>query len=360
MLEKFFKNKRVFITGHSGFKGAWLCLWLTKMGAEVTGYALEPPTKPSLFEECKIEKLINSIYGDVRNLEQLKLAMKKASPEIVIHMAAQPLVRKSYRFPIETFDINVMGTVNLLEAVRYTDSVRVVVNVTTDKVYENKEWIWGYRENEPLGGYDPYSSSKACSELVTAAYRNSYFNPNCYHEHRVAIATVRAGNVIGGGDWAADRLIPDCMRALLAGEKIIIRNPHAIRPWQHVLDLLYGYMMLVERLYNDGPNFVGSWNFGPMAHDSRTVEWIVKKICNLWGKEPNYIVDTGDQPHETSYLRLDCTKVRTELKWSPSWALDIALKKIIEWYHAFKAGEDMVSFSLKQIKEFERAISNRR
>lgn len=356
MLNNFFQKKRVFITGHTGFKGAWLCLWLTKMGAEVTGYALEPPTKPSLFEVCQVENLINSIHGDVRDSERLLAAMQEASPEVVIHMAAQPLVRDSYRLPVETYEINVMGTVNLLEAVRHTDSVRVVINVTTDKVYENKEWVWGYRENDPLGGYDPYSSSKACSELVTAAYRNSYFNPERYHEHRVAVATVRAGNVIGGGDWAVDRLVPDCMRALLAGEKIVIRNPHAIRPWQHVLEPLYGYMMLAQRLYHEGPRFAGSWNFGPPEQDARTVDWIVQKMCEMWGGDASFTLDTGDHPHEASYLKLDCAKARAELKWTPHWPLDTALKKITQWYQAYQSDEDIAAVCMRQIKEYEQAI----
>ena len=321
--KNFFQGKKVFVTGHTGFKGSWLCLWLYALGAEVTGYALKPPTEPSLFELARVGELVDSIIADVRNGERLAAAMLEASPEIVIHMAAQPLVRESYQNPVETYTVNVLGTVNLLEAVRQCHSVRAVVNVTTDKCYENREWHWGYRENEAMGGYDPYSSSKGCSELVTAAYRSSYFNTKHLNistpqhlnvssfQHGASIATARAGNVIGGGDWAADRLIPDCLRALLKGKSIRIRNPHAIRPWQHVLEPLSGYLLLSRKLYEDGPLYAEGWNFGPDDIDAKPVEWIVKQICAKW-EGASYEIDKGDHPHEANYLKLDCSKAKTD------------------------------------------------
>ncbi len=352
LFNNIYAGKRVFITGHTGFKGSWLCLWLHALGAEVTGYALEPPTDPSLFESTRIEELITSIHGDVRDLDGLQRAMAKAKPEIVIHMAAQPLVRDSYKEPVETYDINVMGTVHLLEAVRGCHGVRAVINVTTDKCYDNREWVWGYRENEPMGGYDPYSNSKACSELVTAAYRNSFFNPEKYTEHGVAVASARAGNVIGGGDWAQDRLVPDCVRALLNNKPIIIRYPNAIRPWQHVLDPLYGYLFLAMKLHETGTPFAQAWNFGPHGSDARPVEWIVQEICALWGNGASYHVDRGSHPHEANYLKLDCSKAKAELHWQPKWPLDTALKKTINWTKAYQQGQDMAQVCLQQIKEY--------
>ncbi len=351
MIDKnFWQGKKVFITGHTGFKGSWLCLWLHSLGAEVTGYALKPPTNPSLFEICEINEFITSIFGDVRDGDKLAKTMQEAQPEIVIHMAAQPLVRDSYKNPVETYAINVMGTVNLLEAVRHCNGVKAVVNVTTDKCYENKEWVWGYRENEPMGGYDPYSNSKGCSELVTSAYRNSFFNPGKYDEHGVALASARAGNVIGGGDWAADRLIPDCINALLKNEKIIIRSPHAIRPWQHVLEPLSGYLTLAQKLYNEGAGFAEGWNFGPDDNDARPVEWIVGRLCQMWGTD--YEIDKGPHPHEANYLKLDCSKAKMRLGWSPRWRLDKALKKIVEWVDAYAQNNDMRSVCLKQIDDY--------
>jgi CDP-glucose 4,6-dehydratase len=275
--------------------------------------------------------------------------MATAVPEIVIHMAAQPLVRDSYRLPVETYAINVMGTVHLLEAVRACNSVRVVVNVTTDKVYENREWIWGYRENEPMGGYDPYSNSKGCSELVTAAYRSSYFNPHDYARHGVAVATARAGNVIGGGDWASDRLIPDIIRAILAGEKVLIRNPGAIRPWQHVLEPLSGYLLLAQRLYDSGAAYAEGWNFGPEDEDARPVEWLVRKLCELWGEGAAYAIDDGEHPHEAHYLRLDCAKVRHRLGWAPHWSLEDALQSIVAWTRVYRQQGDLRAECLRQI-----------
>ncbi len=352
MFDIFFKNRRIFITGHTGFKGSWLCLWLQRLGAKITGYALEPPTEPNLFDLCNISQFIDSIHGDVRNQKTLQTAMEYAEPEIVIHMAAQPLVRNSYKNPVETYEINVMGTINLFEAVRQVDGIRAVINVTTDKVYENKEWIWGYRENEPLGGYDPYSSSKACSELVTSAYRNSFFNPLKYNDHGVAVASVRAGNVIGGGDWGTDRLIPDCVRSLLTNQPVMIRNPDAVRPWQHVLEPLRGYLMLAQKMCEEGPRYSQAWNFGPYESDARPVKWITQRICSLWGSDSSYNIDPGNHPHEATYLKLDCSKAAKELGWRPIWTLDEALKKIIEWTLAYQNGEDLREICLKQIMEY--------
>jgi CDP-glucose 4,6-dehydratase len=348
----FWHGKKVFLTGHTGFKGSWLCLWLNSLGAEVTGYALEPPTNPSLYELAHVGESVTSIIADVRNLERLKAEMASSAPDIVIHMAAQPLVRDSYTIPVETYAINVMGTVHLLEAVRSCSSVKAVVNVTTDKVYENREWAWGYRENEPFGGYDPYSNSKGCSELVTAAYRSSYFNPRDFERHGVAVATARAGNVIGGGDWATDRLIPDVIRSLLAGESVRIRNPHAIRPWQHVLEPLSGYLLLAQKLYEDGAHYAEGWNFGPPDSDARPVEWIVQRFCSGWGEGARYDIDSGDHPHEAHFLKLDCSKVKSVLGWSPRWRLDEAIDTIIEWTRACRDNRDLREVCMKQIKKY--------
>lgn len=356
MIDKeFWLEKKVFITGHTGFKGSWLCLWLNSLGAKVTGYALPAPTQPSLFELCKVEEVMTSVLGDVRDGESLQKAMFAAQPEIVIHMAAQALVRDSYKNPVDTYGINVMGTVHVLEAVRTCKSVKAVVNVTTDKCYENKEWAWGYRENEPMGGYDPYSNSKACAELITASYRSSFFNPKDYAQHGVGVATARAGNVIGGGDWAADRLIPDCINALLNHEKIVIRNPNAIRPWQHVLEPLSGYLLLAQRLYEQGELFSEGWNFGPNDNDAKPVDWIVEKMCAKWGKNATYVVDQGIHPHEAHYLKLDCSKAKGKLNWQPSWDLEQALQKIIEWVHGYDEQQNMRNICLRQIQEYEKS-----
>lgn len=349
---RFWNGRRVFLTGHTGFKGSWLCLWLHTLGAEVTGYALDPPTDPSLFDLSGVGKLITSITGDVRDGKKLTGALTAARPEIVIHMAAQPLVRDSYKIPAETYEINVMGTVNLLEAVRNCASVKAVINVTTDKCYENQEWIWGYRENDRLGGYDPYSNSKACSELVTAAYRSSYFNPGEYVRHGIALATVRAGNVIGGGDWATDRLLPDCARSVLKGERILIRSPQAIRPWQHVLEPLAGYLMLAQRLYEDGAPFSESWNFGPDESDARTVEWLVRTFCSRWGGRASYEVEQGEHPHEAHYLKLDCSKAKARLGWHPRWGLDEAIGRIIDWTRTYQDGNDVKAVCREQIEAY--------
>lgn len=347
-----YKGRKVLVTGHTGFKGSWLCILLKELGARVYGYALNPPTEPALFRKANIESFINSFIGDVRDLPYLQKVMLDVQPEIVIHMAAQPLVRDSYKIPVETYAINVMGTVNVLEACRNTPSVRAIVNVTTDKCYENKEWHWGYRENEPMGGYDPYSNSKGCSELVTSAYRNSYFNPSNYAEHGVAVATARAGNVIGGGDWANDRLIPDFIRSIVAGHKLKIRSPYAIRPWEHVLEPLNGYLLLGAKLFSEGSEFAQGWNFGPDDEDAKDVEWITATICNLWGDEASFEIDTNPQPHEANYLKLDCSKAKALLGWYPKWNIQQALNSIVEWNKAYLAGENMLDVSITQIHQF--------
>ena len=351
-IKKFYHGKKVFITGHTGFKGAWLCLWLNILGAEVTGYALDPPTVPSLFELCRTDRFVKSIIADVRDGEALKGAMLAAHPEIVIHMAAQPIVRDSYKNPVETYAINLMGTVHLLEAVRNCSTVKSVINVTTDKCYDNREWAWGYRENEPLGGYDPYSNSKACSELVTSAYRSSFFNAKDFHRHGVGLASARAGNVIGGGDWAQDRLVPDCIRSLLKREKIIIRNPRAIRPWQHVLEPLSGYLELARRLHEDGRRYGEAWNFGPGDEDAKPVEWLVQKICAKWGENVGYEMDRREHPHEVNYLKLDCSKARWLLGWRPKWNLDQAIDRVIEWINVYKEKGDLRAVCEKQIEDY--------
>lgn len=340
------------LTGHTGFKGSWLSLWLQSMGTQVVGYALVPPTSPSLFEVAGVGKGMTSIIGDIRDLEHLRRVFAEHQPQIVIHMAAQPLVRYSYVEPVETYSTNVMGTVNLLEAVRSTDGVKAVVNVTTDKCYENREWAWGYRENEPMGGYDPYSSSKGCAELVTAAYRNSYFHPAKYKEHGVAIASGRAGNVIGGGDWADDRLIPDILRAITQGNAVNIRNPHAIRPWQHVLEPLSGYLLLAQKLYEEGASYAEGWNFGPNDEDAKPVQWIVEKLTQAWGEGANWVLDGGDHPHEAHYLKLDCSKAKSRLDWHPKWHLDESLNVIVEWQRAYRNGKDMKAMTLNQIQQY--------
>lgn len=348
----FWRAKQVFVTGHTGFKGSWLCLWLQKLGAEVTGYALPPPTNPSLFEAAGVAEGMHSHLGDIRQGEELARVLTEARPDVVFHLAAQPLVRHSYTHPVETYSTNVMGTVHLLEAVRQTPSVRSVIVVTSDKCYENREWPWGYREIDPMGGYDPYSNSKGCAELVVSAYRSSYFNPSNYREHRVGLASARAGNVIGGGDWAVDRLVPDVVRAVSGGQAVRIRNPHAIRPWQHVLEPLSGYLLLAQRLYEQGSTFAQGWNFGPADDDAQPVSWIVDRVTALWADGARWELEGGEHAHEANYLRLDCSKARAELHWQPKWRLGQALEKTVEWYRAAGSGADMRPFTLDQIEAY--------
>ena len=344
----FWKGKRVLLTGHTGFKGSWLSLWLQRLGAQVTGLALAPPTNPSLFATARVAEGMASIEGDIRDAAAVERAFAQARPEIVLHMAAQPLVRRSYVDPAETYSTNVMGLLNVLEAARRAGSVRAMVNVTTDKCYENREWAWGYRENEALGGYDPYSSSKACAEILTASYRRSFFG-----EGQAAVATARAGNVIGGGDWAADRLVADIMRAVEDGEPVRIRNPHAIRPWQHVLEPLRGYLMLAERLHAGDRAFAEAWNFGPHDNDARPVGWIVEELVRRWGPGARYEIDAGEHPHEATYLKLDISKARAQLGWSPRVDLAGALDRIVAWYKAHQAQADMREVTLRQIADYE-------
>ena len=348
----FWQGKRVLLTGHTGFKGSWLSLWLQSMGAQVVGYALAPPSNPSLFEVAEVGNGMTSIVGDIRDLEHLRKTFAAHQPQIVIHMAAQALVRYSYIEPVETYSTNVMGTVNLLEAVRSTNSVKAVVNITSDKCYENREWVWGYRENEAMGGYDPYSNSKGCAELVTSAYRNSYFHREKHQEHGVALASGRAGNVIGGGDWAEDRLIPDIMRAITEGKPVNIRSPHAIRPWQHVLEPLSGYLALAQTLFEEGTTNAEGWNFGPNDEDAKPVQWIVEELTKLWGEGASWKLDGGNHPHEAHYLKLDCSKAKMRLNWQPRWRLEEALRAIVEWHRAYQHEEDMRAVTLRQISAY--------
>lgn len=354
----FWTGKKVFLTGHTGFKGSWLSLWLQQLGAEVTGYALTPPTNPNLFEVADVAQGMKSIIGDIRDGEMLANAMIQAAPDIVIHMAAQPLVRRSYVDPVETYSTNVMGTVHLLEAIRKTQSVRAVVNVTTDKCYENQEWVWGYRESEPMGGFDPYSNSKGCAELVTSAYRNSFFNSEKYDAHRVALATARAGNVIGGGDWAQDRLIPDILAAFENGQPVVIRNPHATRPWQHVLEPLRGYLTLAEKLYTVGTAFAEGWNFGPHSDDARPVEWIVKQLAKKWADGASWQIDAGEHPHEANFLKLDISKAEHRLHWRPVMRLEQALGLIVDWSREKRTATNMREFTQAQIQAYQTQAMN--
>jgi CDP-glucose 4,6-dehydratase len=342
----FFKNKSVFITGHTGFKGSWLCKILKNAGAKVTGYALEPPTNPSLFIIADIKNGMNSVIGDIRNLNSLKKAFSIAQPEIVIHLAAQPIVRDSYKDPRYTYETNVMGTVNILECIRKSNSVRSFLNVTTDKVYENKEWVWGYRENEPLDGFDPYSNSKSCSELVTHSYKNSFFSDN-----KVSISTARAGNVIGGGDFAKDRIIADCVRAIMNKSNIIVRNPQSIRPYQHVLEPLFAYLMIAEKQY-ENHQYADYYNIGPDEHDCFNTRDLVDLFVRKWGDSLKWIEKNDGGPHEAHYLRLDCSRLKSRFNWKPRWNLEKAVEKTVEWTKYWLNGEDVNTCMDRQIKEF--------
>jgi CDP-glucose 4,6-dehydratase len=348
----FWHGRRVFLTGHTGFKGSWLSIWLEQLGAEVCGLALDPPTDPSLFKDASVAQGMRSEISDVRDLERVKAILQEHRPEIVFHMAAQPLVRKSYEDPVGTYATNVMGTANVLESVRGCDSVRAVVVITTDKCYENREWIWPYRETDRLGGFDPYSNSKACAELVVAAYRNSFFNPADYSRHGVAVASVRAGNVIGGGDWAEDRLVPDIMRAFMDERAVRIRNPYAIRPWQHVLEPLRGYLAVAESLCEHGVACGEAWNFGPDQSDAQPVEWIVRELAEDWGAGATWDIEEGVQPHEAQNLKLDCSKAAARLGWRPQLRLKQALAMTSSWYQARLQGQDMQVFTKSQIRSY--------
>lgn len=354
----FWKNRRVFVTGHTGFKGSWLSLWLHDLGASVTGYSLDPPTQPSLFEQARVEGLFRSVRADIRDFPRLKDAVAESAPEIVIHMAAQSVVRSGYENPIENYSSNVMGTVHLLEAVRQLKRPCAVVNVTSDKCYENREWLWGYRETEPMGGHDPYSNSKGCAELVTSAYRDSFFPPAYLPEHGVALGSARAGNAIGGGDWTRHQLIPDLMRAFLDGQPCLIRNPSAYRPWQFVLEPLRGYLMLAERLATDGASFASGWNFGPADADVRPVSWISDEMVRLWGNGAEWQLDSAGHPKEALALKLDASKAGACLNWRPVLPLPQALAWIADWYKAFLEGSDLQQLTLRQIHDYEGLLQN--
>jgi len=342
----FYYRKRVFITGHTGFKGAWLSRILSRVGADVTGYSLHPPTEPSLYQLADTDLYVRSIIGDIRNYDLLKRVIDESKPEIIIHLAAQPIVREGYKNPRLTYETNVMGTVNLLECARLCSSVKSILNVTTDKVYENKEWEWGYRENEPLNGFDPYSNSKSCSELVTHSYKKSFFNAS-----NVAVSTARAGNVIGGGDFAKDRIIPDCVRAALKHEPVIVRNPSSIRPYQHVLEPLYAYLMIAEKQYQD-KSFAGYYNVGPDDRDCFTTEALVDLFCRKWNRDLYWINQSEEGPHEANFLKLDCAKLKSTFGWEPHWNLEMAIEKTVEWYKDWSEGRNIVSCMDKQIQDF--------
>jgi CDP-glucose 4,6-dehydratase len=350
------QGRRVFLTGHTGFKGSWLALWLARKGARIRGYALDPTTQPNLFTVANVGDALEDVRGDVRDWHGLEAAMTEFAPEVVFHLAAQPLVRRSYADPVGTYATNVMGTVHLLEAVRKSSSVRAVVCVTTDKVYQNQEWVWPYRETDPLGGYDPYASSKACAEMVSAAYRNSFFPLDRIQEHHVALATARAGNVIGGGDWSEDRLIPDLIRGFIAKQPVLIRRPNAIRPWQHVLESLHGYILLAEQLLAERVQFASSFNFGPGDEDAWPVDRIATKLAHLWGNGASWKCDSAPSPHENRILRLDASKARVEIGWQPRLRIEAALEWTLDWYRAYEIGSSMEQVTQAQINTYEHLI----
>jgi CDP-glucose 4,6-dehydratase len=346
-------GRRVFLTGHTGFKGTWLALWLSRMGARIRGYALDPCTEPNLFSLTSTGSIIEDIRGDVRDFAKLQNELVEFAPEVVFHLAAQPLVRRSYADPVGTYATNVMGTVHVLEAVRKVPSIRAVVCITTDKCYQNQEWVWPYRENDPLGGYDPYASSKACAEIVSSAYRSSFFSLDQLREHPVALATARAGNVIGGGDWSEDRLIPDLIRGFCSRQSVLIRRPNSIRPWQHVLEPLHGYILLAEKLLGQHQRSATAYNFGPGDHDVWPVERIVEKAIQLWGDGASWTRDSDSGVHEDHILRLDASKARLELGWEPRLSVETALEWTIAWYRAWRDGGKMPEFTANQISRYE-------
>jgi CDP-glucose 4,6-dehydratase len=351
MNPKFWRDKRVLITGHTGFKGSWLTLWLRHCGAEVAGYALPPPSDaPSLFETAQVAKDVHSVFGDIRDEPKLTALVQEFRPEIALHLAAQALVRESYAHPLETYSVNVMGTVHFLEAVRHAPDIKVALVITSDKCYENREWAWGYRENEPMGGHDPYSSSKGCAELITAAYRSSYFGQR---PEATVVASARAGNVIGGGDWAKDRLIPDIVRAMQQNRPVSIRSPHSIRPWQHVLEPLNGYLTLAEHAWKDGADCAEGWNFGPNDSDARSVEWIVDRMTTLWGDGARWERDANPHPHEAHYLKLDASKAKLRLGWQPRLDLATTLDWVVAWYREHSIGGDARALTLDQITRYQ-------
>lgn len=344
----FWNGKKVFLTGHTGFKGSWISLWLQSMGAIVKGYSLAPNTTPNIFTEADVSKDMESEIGDIRNLDKISNSMLVFNPDVLIHMAAQPLVRLSYLEPVDTYTTNVIGTVNVFEAARKCKNLKAIVSVTTDKCYENNEWDWGYRENEPMGGHDPYSSSKGCAELVTSAYRRSFFNT----KDSASLASARAGNVIGGGDWADDRLIPDILRAFEKSESVVIRNPISTRPWQHVLEPLSGYLVLAQALYLNGDTFAEGWNFGPKDEDCKPVNWILDRMAAKWGKGASWNLDINNNPHEAGFLKLDCSKAANRLKWQPKWSLEETLHMIINWHQLYLNNGDVKEECLKEIKKY--------
>lgn len=350
-------GRRVFLTGHTGFKGSWLALWLSRLGARLRGYALDPCTEPNLFTLAAIGSVMDDVRGDVRDYSKLEAELRDFAPEVVFHLAAQPIVRRSYSDPVGTYATNIMGTVNVLEAVRNTPSVRAVVCVTTDKCYQNQEWIWPYRESDPLGGYDPYASSKACAEIVSAAYRSSFFAPEQLPKHRVALATARAGNVVGGGDWSEDRLIPDLVRGFSSGQPVLIRRPTSIRPWQHVLDPLHGYIMLAQELLAHHARFACAYNFGPSNEDIWSVERVVARFAEIWGDGASWVRDSAPNLHEDHVLRLDASKARAELGWQPQLNIETALEWTASWYRAWRQGANMVDFTTQQIEDYQFRLS---
>ena len=358
MNPQFWENKKILTTGHTGFKGSWLSIWLKSLRANLTGYSLPAPTNPSLFELAEVAKGMHSIVGDVRDLDHIKAVLKKHSPEILIHMAAQSLVVESHEDPHDTYTTNVLGTLNVLEAVRHSDSIKVVVIITSDKCYQNKEWVWGYREYDSLGGIDPYSNSKACAELITSCYRDSYFKQPNPPFKNVSVATVRAGNVIGGGDWAQNRLIPDIMQSLIKKQQVVIRNPNSIRPWQFVLEPLEGYLTLAEQLWANGTKYSEGWNFGPNETDAQSVQWIVEQLGQFWGKKTDWKELPQPYPHEANYLKLDCTKARQRLKWTPRLDLATTLEWVVEWYRGWDNGENVAALTKSQITAYQNLIKH--